>query len=109
MVDSGGGAASWVGVTALLSLDGDGKCNDAALTLLSVGEGPLLAEGGINLLRGQTISAELIDAVAEQVATRDIEPTGDIHASVDFRRHLAKVLTKRALLEAKQRCVVRSA
>ena len=98
-----------VGVTALLSLDGDGKCNDAALTLLSVGEGPLLAEGGINLLRGQTISAELIDAVAEQVATRDIEPTGDIHASADFRRHLAKVLTKRALLEAEQRCVVRGA
>ena len=58
----------------------------------------------MKMLVGETITPALIDAVAEQVAQGDIDPTGDIHASVDFRRHLAKVLTKRALIEANGRC-----
>lgn len=89
-----------VGVTATVTLDESGKCSDAAITLLSVGDGPVLAQGGMNLLVGETITENLIDAVAIQVAEHDIDPTGDIHASADFRRHLAKVLTKRALVEA---------
>ncbi len=98
-----------VGVTASMTLDEAGTCSDAAITLLSVGDGPLLAEGGMKMLMGESITDALIDAVAEQVANHDIDPTGDIHASVEFRRHLAKVLTKRALLEANQRSLVRSA
>lgn len=41
-------------------------------------------------------SAEEAAAVADEGA----EPTADLNASVEFRRHLARVLTKRALLEA---------
>jgi carbon-monoxide dehydrogenase medium subunit len=92
-----------VGVAATITLDERGECSDAALALLSVGEGPVLAQGGMALLRGERLTPVLIEAVAEQVAQRDIDPTGDIHASADFRRHLAKVLTKRALMEAVQR------
>lgn len=92
-----------VGVTTAVTLDTTGKCSDAAITLLSVGDGPVMAEGGMKLLVGETVTDDLIDAVADQVANHDIDPTGDIHASVEFRRHLAKVLTKRALIEARQR------
>ncbi|MFN8439959.1 MAG: xanthine dehydrogenase family protein subunit M [Caldilineaceae bacterium] len=92
-----------VGVTAAITLDAAGKCSDAAITLLSVGDGPVMAQGGMKMLVGETVTDALIDAVADQVAYHDIDPTGDIHASVDFRRHLAKVLTKRALIEARQR------
>ena len=46
------------------------------------------------------MTPELIEQAAEHAADNEIDPTGDIHASADYRRHLAKVLGKRALMEA---------
>jgi aerobic carbon-monoxide dehydrogenase medium subunit len=92
-----------VGVTATITLDAAGRCQQANLALLSVGDGPVLAQQAMQLLTGEKPSAELITAAAELCATRDSEPNGDIHASAAFRRHLAKVLTRRALIEATAR------
>lgn len=89
-----------VGVAATVRLDEDGRCADARLVLLSVGEGPTQAHQAMAMLQGEQPSPALITAAAEACATKDIDPTADIHASVAFRRHLAKVLTKRALTEA---------
>jgi CO/xanthine dehydrogenase FAD-binding subunit len=55
------------------------------------------------MLQGERPTPALIAAAAETCATKDIDPTADIHASVAFRRHLANVLTRRALTEAFQR------
>ncbi|MBX3015993.1 MAG: xanthine dehydrogenase family protein subunit M [Caldilineaceae bacterium] len=92
-----------VGVAATVTLDVRGRCVAARLVLLSVGEGPTQAPRATALLHGERPSPELIAAAAETCAMQDIEPTADIHASVAFRRHLARVLTKRALTEAFQR------
>lgn len=92
-----------VGVAAHVQLDDAGRCQQAKIGLLSVGEGPVQAQGAMALLQGETPTADLITAAAEQCASHDIDPTADIHASVAFRRHLAKVLTKRTLTEAFQR------
>ncbi|MEZ4866800.1 MAG: xanthine dehydrogenase family protein subunit M [Caldilineaceae bacterium] len=89
-----------VGVAAYVQLDDAGRCQQAKVGLLSVGEGPVQAQGAMALLQGEKPSTELIATAAEQCATHDIDPTADIHASVAFRRHLAKVLTKRALDQA---------
>lgn len=89
-----------VGVTAQVTLDEQGRCNQVRLALLSVGEGPVLARQAMHLLVGEQPSADLIAAAAETCATQDIDPTADIHASVAYRRHLAQVLTQRALTEA---------
>jgi aerobic carbon-monoxide dehydrogenase medium subunit len=97
------GDYAMVGVAATVTLDEQGRCNDARIVLLSVGEGPTQARAAMALLHGETPSPALIAAAAETCATQDIDPTADIHASVAFRRHLAKVLTKRALTEAFQR------
>jgi CO/xanthine dehydrogenase FAD-binding subunit len=35
-----------------------------------------------------------------ETAQSEIDPNGDIHASTDYKRHLAKVLTIRTLKEA---------
>jgi CO/xanthine dehydrogenase FAD-binding subunit len=35
----------------------------------------------------------------------EIEPTSDVHATADYKRHLAKVLTIRALKQVKERIV----
>ncbi|NJN83231.1 MAG: xanthine dehydrogenase family protein subunit M [Caldilineaceae bacterium] len=89
-----------VGVAAFVTLDETGRCSQARLVYLSVGEGPTQAFAGQQLLTGETPSAELIAAAAETAAHQDIDPTGDIHASIAFRRHLAGVLGRQALTEA---------
>jgi CO/xanthine dehydrogenase FAD-binding subunit len=42
----------------------------------------------------------VIRAAAEAIARDDIDPTSDIHATSKYRRHLAGVLTRRALERA---------
>ena len=92
-----------VGVAATLTLDAQGRCIQANLALLSVGEGPVQAQQAIKLLQGEHPTPALLAAAAHTTAHVDIDPTGDIHASVAFRRHLAQVLTRKALTEAFER------
>ena len=67
-----------------------------SISLLSVGDGPVLAERAMEGLVGRTLSDEAIRAAAREAA-EDLDPPDDIHASPEFRRHLAEVLTARAL------------
>jgi carbon-monoxide dehydrogenase medium subunit len=91
-----------VGVAAVVTLDEAGGCRAARIALLSVGDGPVLAAQAAALLVGQAPSDELLRAAAAAVA-RDIDPPSDIHASAAYRRHLAAVLTRRALARAFER------
>jgi CO/xanthine dehydrogenase FAD-binding subunit len=61
------------------------------------------AHEAASILKGQMPTAEVIQAAAEKASTDDIDPGSDIHATAEFRRHLANVLTRRALEEAFQR------
>jgi CO/xanthine dehydrogenase FAD-binding subunit len=89
-----------VGVAAVLSLDSRGRCEQARIVLLSVGDGPTLAAGAAAALAGLEPSAEAIRGAAEHAAATDIDPPSDIHASAAYRRQLARVLTRRALIRA---------
>ncbi len=97
------GDYAMVGVAAVVTLDEQKKCTNAAITLLSVGDAPVQAHKAEQLLIGETASEKVIEAAAEMVSSADIDPPNDIHASAKFRRHLAKVLTKRVLTQAFQR------
>ena len=92
-----------VGVAAVVRLDERGRCAEARVALLSVGDRPVLAEHAGQALEGQMPSPASIRAAADAAATRDIDPPGDIHASVRYRRQLANVLTRRALERAFER------
>ena len=96
------GDYAMAGVAASLTLNKGNVCEDARLVYLNVGPIPMQGKAAAELLIGQTITDELIEKAAEHGAAHEIEPTGDIHASADYRRHLAKVLGKRALKEALQ-------
>jgi len=89
-----------VGVACTVTLDENKICKQARIGFLSVGEGPVLAQEATQLLQGKTLSKKIIQSAAETAAAKDIDPPGDIHASSEFRRHLAKVLTERALTKA---------
>ena len=55
------------------------------------------------LLDGEAPTEARIAAAAALAGEADVAPLGDIHASTDFKRHLVRVLTARALRSAVQR------
>lgn len=92
-----------VGAMATVTLDATGHCCGARIGLLSVGDGPQLAERGAAALVGTEVDDASIAAAAQQVATSEIDPPADIHATAEFRRHLAAVVVGRVLRRARDR------
>jgi len=92
-----------VGVAAAVALDEQGLCQRARMVFLSVGDCPMVAHRAAESLKGQAPTLEAIRAAAEIAASEDIDPGSDIHATADFRRHLASVLARRALEQAFKR------
>ncbi|MBI3913000.1 MAG: xanthine dehydrogenase family protein subunit M [Chloroflexi bacterium] len=90
------------GVAAVVSLNAQGACENARIVLMSVGATPVDAQNAAKILVGAEPDEKAIQAAANAVDA-EIDPSGDIHASADFRRHLAKVLTRRALAVAVER------
>jgi carbon-monoxide dehydrogenase medium subunit len=86
------------GVAADVFLDSSGKVGGVRVSLLSVGDGPVLAKGTASLI-GQVPSEKSIVAAADAVR-EEIDPPSDIHADAKYRRQLAGVLTRRALTAA---------
>jgi len=89
-----------IGVAALVTLNKKDRCEGASLVFLSAGDGPISAPEAAGLLQGEVLTSELIIAAAEKASADEIDPGNDIHATAEFRRHLANVLTRRALEEA---------
>jgi carbon-monoxide dehydrogenase medium subunit len=85
-----------VGVGALVTLDADGYVADARVALIGVGERAVRATAAEQVLRGSRPSDDVL-ADAAGAVDGEIEPNGDIHASADYRRHVAGVLVRRAL------------
>jgi aerobic carbon-monoxide dehydrogenase medium subunit len=88
-----------VAVSALVKKAGDGSCEDVRIGLTHMGNVPLRATAAEAALRGGALDASSIAAAAEQAA-EGTEPPGDLNASPDYKRHLARVLCRRALEEA---------
>ncbi len=97
-----------VGAAATVTLDGRGAVEDVRLAFMGVGDRPMMGQAAANILVGHTPSEEAIEAAAERTAQEDIDPFGDVHASADFRRHLAAVLARRVLSRAIKRAQQRS-
>ncbi|NIM93470.1 MAG: xanthine dehydrogenase family protein subunit M [Anaerolineales bacterium] len=97
------GDYAMMGVAALVSLDDEGKCTTARLVYLNAGDGPMDAEEAAGLLEGRLRSDGSIEEAAELAADKEIDPSGSVHATVSYQRHLARVLTRRALRTAFQR------
>ena len=84
------------------------RANDWAIVAVAVSGGRVaLANMGPTPLHARATEEALASgqsiADAAALADSDTEPTQDIHASRDYRRHLARVLTRRALEAAAAR------
>jgi carbon-monoxide dehydrogenase medium subunit len=87
-----------VGVCAVVKSSG-GTCEDVRIGLTNMGSVPLRATAAEDALRGQELSDENIAKAAEHAAD-DTNPPADLNASADYKRHLARVLTRRAIKDA---------
>jgi aerobic carbon-monoxide dehydrogenase medium subunit len=87
-----------VAVAALVKKNGD-TAEDVRVGLTNMGSTPLRASAVEDALKGQPLTAESIAKAAEQ-ADEGTSPPADLNASSEYKRHLARVLTKRALTTA---------
>jgi carbon-monoxide dehydrogenase medium subunit len=87
-----------VAVSALVRQEG-GTVSDVRIGLTNMGQTPLRATAAEAALRGQPLNAESIAAAAEQAA-EGTNPPSDLNATQDYKRHLARVLCRRALTQA---------
>ena len=94
------GDYAMAGVAATVTLDASGRCRSARLVYLSVGEGPVLGSRAMQSLDGELPDGQRIGEAARLAGEQDVSPLGDIHASSEFKRHLVRVLTARALKSA---------
>ena len=89
---------AFVGVAAAINLD-NGTITDARIGLAAVAPTPIRATEAENLLRGNELTAELLEQAGEAAAAA-ASPISDLRCSAEHRREMVDVLTRRALQEA---------
>ena len=85
----------------VLTLDG-GTCKTAAIALTNVGQTPLFAEAAGQALIGTSVDDAAVDA-AVAAAVKIADPVSDMRGPPEFRRHVAGVMTRRAIQTALSR------
>ena len=94
-------AEDWamVAVSVVVKKAADGTCEDVRVGLNNMGSVPLRATAVEQALRGRPLDADAIARAAEQ-ADEGTDPPADLNATADYKRHLARVMCRRALEEA---------
>jgi aerobic carbon-monoxide dehydrogenase medium subunit len=93
-------ASDWaiVGVAVNVSRS-NGSIGGATVVLTNVGPTPMRASGVEEALSGQSATMDSVKAAAERAA-EGLDPSPELKASPEYKRHLATVLTRRALCTA---------
>ncbi len=91
-----------VGVSAWVNLS-NGTVNDVSLVVGGVTANPTRCSAAETALKGQAATEEHIRSAADLVAESISDPMGDLYASGEYRTHLAKVIARRALIQAVER------
>jgi len=87
-----------VGIAAMVVRAGD-RCTTARLASAGAGPVPVRLRAAEEILERDGFGAAAIDAAAARAAEL-VQPDSDVHASAEYRRHLTRVLTGRALRRA---------
>jgi carbon-monoxide dehydrogenase medium subunit len=90
-----------VGVASQLTM-ANGRCAKARIALASVAPTPVRATAAERALEGQALTPELIERAAT-LAIEAAKPISDQRGSIEFRKHLVRVLTRRTLVTARER------
>jgi carbon-monoxide dehydrogenase medium subunit len=85
----------------ILVMEG-GSCASASVTLTNLADTPVNAEAAAQALVGTAVDAGAI-AQAADAAMAASDPASDLRGPADFRKHMARVMTARAIAEARSR------
>jgi CO/xanthine dehydrogenase FAD-binding subunit len=90
-----------VAVASILTMDKGGVCKEARIALGGVAPTPIRVKAAEAVLTGKKITDERIEEAAIKAAeSEDVNPDSDYHATAEYRKAMAKVLTQRGLKEA---------
>lgn len=95
------------GAAAVLTVR-DGTCERARLTIVGMGDGPVRVADVEDMLTGKDLgngADQSVFAAAAETVRSSVDAAEDVHVSSGYRRHLAGVMTKRALETAFTRAV----
>ncbi|MFQ5850434.1 MAG: FAD binding domain-containing protein [Candidatus Binatia bacterium] len=90
-----------VGIAVCLKLDRYGTCGDISIGVTGVTDKPYTADNVEKALRGKRLGPQVIQEAASAI-TDGVEVNENIHASKEFRSHLARVFVGRAICAASQ-------
>jgi len=96
------GDFAMVGAVTTLRIDG-GRCADPRVVLFGVGPTPLRAAAAEQAIAGRAPAEDAFEAAGRAAGDALEDPISDVHASAEYRRHLAGVMTRRSLAEAASR------
>jgi CO/xanthine dehydrogenase FAD-binding subunit len=94
------------GVVAVVDLDDAGRIAEARIALFGVAPTPVRARETERALIGHDADDQVIRSAAALVQGV-LDPPGDVRASRAYRKHIAEILTARALMRALQICRAR--
>jgi carbon-monoxide dehydrogenase medium subunit len=93
------GADSKAIARAAAVVSGNGTIEAARVVLACVSPAPMRHAGMEEALRGAPATVEIVRAAAQLVGD-DLEPLGDVHGSAEYRRQMARVVARRAVMQA---------
>lgn len=88
-----------VGVAAVIKVGAGGKCESAKIGVTGAGSKAVRASAAEATLVGSTLDAATVAKAGSQAAEA-VDPIGDIHASIEYRQHLVREFTGRAIRAA---------
>ena len=88
-----------VGVAVTLGLASDGSCQSGGVGITGIGSKAYRATGVESALANKKLDEQTIKEAASH-ASDGVDANSDLHASADYRRHLAQVHTRRAISAA---------
>ena len=90
--------------TAVILAMAGGRCTSASVALTNLAATPLHAEDAAKALVGTALDGAAIEA-AVKAAVAITDPAPDLRGPADFRRHVAGVMTRRAIVTARGRAM----
>jgi carbon-monoxide dehydrogenase medium subunit len=96
-----------VGVAVQLAVDLAGTCQEIGIGLSGVGPTPIKATAAEAILRGSALDEGALDEAVRAIESA-IDPASDVRASAEYRREMAGVYFRRALVRARARATARN-
>ncbi len=94
------GESALVGVATMLTFDAEGMVQGGRIAFMGVDEKPVPGLKAFDILKGNKPSDDLIREAIEASVQSEMDPGPDIHATADYRRHLARELGVQSVKES---------